>query len=378
MASRHVDDFDDDGFDDDYDEGGYGEGGEDELSPEDQAQMAEATAATRKALGPAVSKVTLAQIQDSLWHYYYDIDKTVAYLTKTYVAPAPAPKPTPKPAAKKVPEGMSNVFSCVESYHFMPGETWASHQRSAISGKAFSYADDHADNEMALTAYDFLSTPPPRGSLSAFFSDMPWLDVPEHRQTVFIAPEHPRGGLLGGGEGDPPMTKLQKLAAARKKKSEEKKENSKPKTVHEGMRKLSISEKGDKESASQNLPSAKRQKTTTKPDDSQNLPSQPSTTRQEPENLPDAPEVAASSRRISTAVPSPDNQSPVVSMVAPSAFARTLIGPALASRVNRTPEFYPMPYTSSPLFSRANFDQPSPDDIVLAAQAKGSNFARTK
>ena len=74
---------------------------EEELSAEDKAQMAAATAEVKSMLGPQASKVTIEQIQDSLWHYYYDVDKTVAYLINKYIDPAP------KPAAKtKVPKTM--------------------------------------------------------------------------------------------------------------------------------------------------------------------------------------------------------------------------------------------------------------------------------
>ena len=46
-------------------------------------QMREATASVREILGPEVP-VTDKEIQDSLWHYYYDVGKTVTYLLSTY------------------------------------------------------------------------------------------------------------------------------------------------------------------------------------------------------------------------------------------------------------------------------------------------------
>lgn len=83
---------------------GEEEGEEEELSAEDKAQMKAATAEVKSTLGPQASKVTTQQIQESLWHYYYDIDKTVAYLVAKFVDPAP------KPAAKpKVPEATPQV-----------------------------------------------------------------------------------------------------------------------------------------------------------------------------------------------------------------------------------------------------------------------------
>ena len=58
-------DIDDDDVDD-YD-GGY----------EDDSQMQESLAKARAVLGP---EFTDTEIQDSLWHYYYDVEKTVNYL----------------------------------------------------------------------------------------------------------------------------------------------------------------------------------------------------------------------------------------------------------------------------------------------------------
>ncbi|KAK1725982.1 P-loop containing nucleoside triphosphate hydrolase protein [Colletotrichum acutatum] len=73
---------------DDYEE----EGEADQLSAEDREAMAIGTATVQSTLGPDADKVTVQQIQESLWHYYYDIEKTVSYLQKKFIAPPPAPK----------------------------------------------------------------------------------------------------------------------------------------------------------------------------------------------------------------------------------------------------------------------------------------------
>lgn len=84
---------------DEFDGDELAEEEEEELSPEDKAQMAAATEEVKSMLGPQASKVTTQQIQESLWHYYYDVDKTIAYLISKFIDPAP------KPAAKtKVPK----------------------------------------------------------------------------------------------------------------------------------------------------------------------------------------------------------------------------------------------------------------------------------
>src|ERR1700744_4305809 len=69
------DDFDDYGdFDDEYEDGNGND-----LSSDDKEQMRQGTITVRAALG-AASSVTDSEIQEALWHYYYDIAKSVAYL----------------------------------------------------------------------------------------------------------------------------------------------------------------------------------------------------------------------------------------------------------------------------------------------------------
>lgn len=74
-ADDEYDDYDD--YDDNYEEGGNAE-----LSPEDKEQMRQGTIQVREALGSTVP-ATDNEIQDALWHYYYDVGKSVAYLKST-------------------------------------------------------------------------------------------------------------------------------------------------------------------------------------------------------------------------------------------------------------------------------------------------------
>jgi elongation factor 1 alpha-like protein len=39
-----------------------------------------------EALPEGLGPITEKQIRDSLWHYYYDVDKTIAYLLKEHAA----------------------------------------------------------------------------------------------------------------------------------------------------------------------------------------------------------------------------------------------------------------------------------------------------
>ncbi len=70
---------------DEFDAGGYSD--EEELGAEDQALMRQGTIQVRAALGAGASKVTTPQIEEALWHYYYDIDKAVTYLVTKFIAP---------------------------------------------------------------------------------------------------------------------------------------------------------------------------------------------------------------------------------------------------------------------------------------------------
>ncbi|KAF4464612.1 elongation factor 1-alpha [Fusarium albosuccineum] len=306
---------------------------EDELSPEDRQAMDNGTAEVRRALGTEASKVTKAQIEEALWHYYYDVDKSVTYLMKTFIAPAP--KPAPKPA-KKAPEGMSVSFSASQ-------RLWGS----------------GVDHGRLSNGYSLDGDIPPSSRISPwYFDDMPWLNVPQHRQAIFVEPERPRGGLLGGGESAPKMSKLQALAAARKKSAEKKGQEK----VQKGIEKLSLAD-SEKENR-RPIQSSDTPQTSGIPLQTDTPASEKPPEREISSNGTDAMDIDITTEEpiINTA------PEVVVRRAAPSAFARTLFGsaPAKAQR----PDFFAMPYTSSPLWNPQAFAEPSPDEIVLAAQAK--------
>ncbi|KAM0349036.1 hypothetical protein ACHAPU_003971 [Fusarium lateritium] len=326
--SRHriVHTFDTNDIVSEFDGDDYEEGGEEELSQEDRQAMTEGTAEVRRALGTEADKVTKAQIEEALWHYYYDIDKSVTYLMKTFIAPAPKP-------VKKAPEGMSVCFSA--------------------SQRLLGTGADHG--RLSNGHMPRMDLPPVDKVPAWYFNDMPWLNVPRERQAVFIEPERPRGGLLGGGEGTPKMSKLQALAAARKRKIDEKKELEK---AEKGLEILSVDD-----SEKENQPPLSQRRHRTQP------------TAQVKSPLSDIEHKTTIDDNKTQDVGSPskggliDEDLPVVvSEAAPSAFARTLFGSAPDK--THTPDVFAMPYTSSSSFLAQAFAEPSPDDIVLAAQAK--------
>jgi elongation factor 1 alpha-like protein len=350
---------DDDFYDpheDDYDEE------QEELSPEDKVAMAEGTEKVKKALGADSAKVTAAQIQEALWHYYYDVDKSVAYLRKSFT---PA---TPKPPPKKSAEGKfhessfpSTDLSCGGAANGAEAEYHALEQRQCSTS---TY------NE-ATPAYPILHKPAVPASM--FFSDMPWLDTPRERHANLVAPPPLPGGLLGGSDSAPKMSKLQALAAARKKRTDGKKEKEKASETTEGLENLSISGQTQKENIKPvSAPSAGLKRPN-------NVLQEPALSEPPSGSSHDKNEAASHTQVHQTPDVPMDNVAVAADQrAAPSAFAQTLVGSAPDAGQKQTRDIFAMPYTSSSSYFAGAFSEPSPDDVVLAAQAKGSNFARTK
>lgn len=201
-------------------------------------------------------------------------------------------------------------------------------------------------------------------SFAEFFKDTPWLNVPADRQAVFISPLSPRGGLLGGAsDGAPKMSKLQALAAARKKKAQDEKSHGSL-GVERPMAGLGIrsEEKSSESSATKpglrSFPIRKRK-------DSNPHEKSPTKPQHKDRSLDQAHDEPLETTAL--------DQAP------PSAFASTMF--SSTSQPSRQPEnLFTLPYTasvSSP--STDPFAGPSPDDVVIAAQSKGStNSIRTQ
>jgi hypothetical protein len=67
------------------------------------------TIAVREALPPSVAHITDKQIQEALWHYYYDVAKSVGYLVTTYAPKQKAQKKDKVQAGKKVQGGLFSI-----------------------------------------------------------------------------------------------------------------------------------------------------------------------------------------------------------------------------------------------------------------------------
>lgn len=208
---------------------------------------------------------------------------------------------------------------------------------------------------------DFSKMPPPNSvSHAEFFQDMPWLQAPENRMTTFEEPQHMRGGLLGGSSGSEPpkMSKLQALAAARRKKAEEQKGVS-SKSLEMPMTKLKLEDQVKSQEAVPLVSKGHRTET-----------QQPQKRKNSAPHEKNIPEFESSSPGLSF------EQNVEQLQAAPSAFANALFseGPRATSAQSRS--MFTLPYVQNIVVEATNaFAGPSPDDIVIAAQAKGSNVS---
>ncbi|PFH56039.1 hypothetical protein XA68_17172 [Ophiocordyceps unilateralis] len=341
-----------------------------ELAPEDRLAMAKGTSEVRAALGNDVNRVTVAQIQEALWHYYYDVDKSVSYLRKSFVHVSQ--KPTPK----KTPEGKSGEFSFSETLGLFVRTTGADQEHP------FRVPVPKADAATEPSSWKSSLRPGPET-----FNDMPWLHVPQERQAVLIPPLRPRLGLLGGGDGPVKVSKLQALAAARKKKNNERKEQDGISQANDGIRRLSLADSTNSQRPGP-PPSSSGQPSL------RSLPSVSRSSEVLPHQRAEQPRQSSMDSRVAREQgsetplamldsPSPartDGDDEVASFrqAAPSALARILLGSAPDRRQANRPDVFPMPYAASSAFVAAAFLEPSPDDVVLAAQAKaGKKTAET-
>ncbi|TGJ77118.1 hypothetical protein E0Z10_g10764 [Xylaria hypoxylon] len=335
-------------------EGAGNSGDEDEMSPEDRAQMIAGTTQIRVALGSDSSKVTTKQIEEALWHYYYDVEKSVAYLASKYISP----KPAKSPAQKSNKSGGKS-----SSFHTDTFGTGVDRQRAEVVGP-WRYCPDSLggfEDDKHLERRPHLS-------LAEFFHDMPWLNIPNGHRTVFIEPPRPFGGLLGGSSSSGKMSKLQALAAARKKKAEDQKSENR-KTQFSEKDVAPATAKESNRPISGILAARLSSREDVKPF--------PIHTKARVESTPDGtteyPDAVMTQTCISDHSVTTDPPLDPLQLAAPSAFARTLLGSSTSWAAPVPRIQYPIPYMSLTSSVADAFSEPSPDDVVLTAQSKASN-----
>ncbi|KGO42969.1 Translation elongation/initiation factor/Ribosomal, beta-barrel [Penicillium expansum] len=338
MSRHRIKDveYDDDDFYDDDDA---------PADPEEQEFLQQCTTAVLQQLAAGQPSVTATkeEVQDALWHYYNDIEKSVNYLR-----------------GKREKEATKLQKSKIQSVPAYPAPPSTAH---------FSAAD--------------------------FFRDCPWLNIPSHRKSdILIEPLYPRLGLLGGApESGGKLSKLAALAAARKKKEGEKApplpETSTPSTPRfEQPRTSSLDNLGTSRSLRDRLGASGRStpKTSEGSESPRRLATPSSTlhpTPNRPESetkKPSVSEVSESMQRVVLEAKEEPEPQQIVSTIraAPSTFASTIVGAATGPTAAEPSHLHSNSSDLLRIYGQDHaepfdFAAPSPDDVVLNAQntAKG-------
>lgn len=209
-------------------------------------------------------------------------------------------------------------------------------------------------------------------SAADFFSDSPWLNIPQDRRgEILIQPLYPRGGLLGGSSkpDGAPKSKLAALAAARKKKENQRPEYGQNATSSVTLLdKLSSKPQQTQLDSTPDLSKRKISSTTTE----QNVKEQPRKyPRRKSKGLEfpqdDRPAKEAFTKASSLGSPEMEKKSEITPTAGPSVFARTIFGSSIVSQQRdiQASDLYVLGPETNAEF---DFAGPSPDDVVTKAQ----------
>ncbi|TLD32256.1 elongation factor tu gtp binding domain-containing protein [Venturia nashicola] len=340
---KAIDDYDDDGFGDEYDDGydehddGYGEEEKDTgqgLSAEDEERMVLGTVQVKQQLGDEFPALDM-EIQDALWHYFFDVGKSVTYI-----------KNLRKPVEKKVKSKPVSKFDQVAS--------------AAAKKDIVPIADNFGLYPTPVSQTCF-------SSAAEFFQDVPWGQVPISRlATLSHRPMYPGGGLLGGS------SKLAKLAALRKQKEQKNQAASLDTDAGRSIAildRLSVKKENDKDISTALHNTSLDKPKPTFPIRQKRAASPIREPEPKQEETPPPPSVPKSEL-----------------LALPSVFAQTIFGqetpcaggasldtshPSQRGE-RRTSDAFTLPFMNNPEFMKHSpFSGPSPDDIVLRAQSKG-------
>ncbi|KAL9034795.1 MAG: hypothetical protein Q9214_006884, partial [Letrouitia sp. 1 TL-2023] len=323
---------------DDFDGGGYDDSEPDEetgLTAEDKEQLRLGTIKVRNVLGQDI-EATDKDIEDSLWYYFYDVDKTVNYLIDQ--------KTRPQHKAKKAPG----------------------------SGSSKAKGEFTSDSVVHCT-----------GSITAkgFFHDSPWLDIPhERRGEILIEPLYPQGRLLGGSSspGEPKVSKLAALAAARRSKENEQ-VGSRPSSHSSVILLDKLSKKSQNETHRDTKEPHNFKETKTDNAGMRSYRNKIHRNQSPPKSINILEESNATSK--ATAIQEEPNLSNIVPAASPSPFAKTMLG-VLQDTTSSSYASLGVVNFNFPDLTRTNsssnaFAGPSPDDIVTNAQ-NSSKVNKTK
>ncbi|KAB8235199.1 putative translation elongation factor EF-1 subunit [Aspergillus alliaceus] len=337
---------DDDDFDDGYDS----------PDPEEQEVLEQCTAEVLSQLRAGVPSVTATrdEVQEALWHYYNDVEKSVNYLRNK--------------KAKDIKKESASATAAKTKGSTVPAYP---------------------------IPFDMTTQEPPHFSAADFFRDSPWLNVPAHRKAdILIEPLYPRLGLLGGApESGGKVSKLAALAAARKKKEGDKASPAPAQSTEPDKAQTPPTEQ---KSASLSLRerlagNGKLQKT----DGAQSprplgklsrLGSHSPQKRPSPE--PTKQNGALQVNQVTVQKESPaeppmskeENEQPAANIRAsPSTFASAIVGGATRPKMTEPSPLYSnsldlLTIYGQNLTESFDFTGPSPDDVVLNAQSSAKGF----
>lgn len=332
------------------------------------------TIAVRDALGQDVPGITDKDIQEALWHYYYDLDKSVNYLLQ---------KAMPKEEKKKKTKGGSLFPEFITRVQM--GRHAGAVGSQGPDTRGFGGASPppmvpfYTAAANACTAPQYMEEEialPPISCekpfvMADFWKEIQWFNIPEERRTTFVEPLYPRGGLLGGNPDAPPkMSKLQALAAARKKKAEEQKKASSQEEIAKPMASLTLSSSVNTE---RSVSGSSDRRETPFPQHAGKENSQSSSGLKRKDSSPHSKTPRPSTLIVQVETPvEPLMEEPFVETAAPSAFAMTMFGGDMASSRPTSAATFSLPYGDVRIQSTDAFAGPSPDDVVKAAQSKGA------
>ena len=183
---------------------------------EDRHNFATLTPVVRAELDEAGLQASDREIEEALWHYYWDVGKIVAYLKNTR---------TPRTQEKKGKEKPKSKFDQAAEKNAVSAGEWAVCSSFAfeggVSGSARSCMDRRGGLSCLSCTHVVLTVHPADQALgelplsSDWFRGVPWSNVPPEMEghLVPVLPSVPRPKLLGGS------SKLAKLAEERRKKA---------------------------------------------------------------------------------------------------------------------------------------------------------------
>ncbi|KAF7191396.1 Elongation factor 1-alpha, partial [Pseudocercospora fuligena] len=337
---------DEEGYEDGQDAQGY--------TAEDKENFANLTPVVRAELEEAGIQVTSTQIEEALWHYYWDVGKSVAYLKNSRTPRPPQTQQQQQEVKKNKPK--SKFDEAQQKSADIAGEpetipSFLSIRAPDLDASTHAAQDPYAyslmeplDTSASQSPADSKKMLPPN-SAAEWFKGTPWTNVPEEDLASITAtiPVRPAPHLLGGS------SKLAKLAEERRRKAAATQQSPQP-TSNDALSSLDrLSRASDAKENAVPVPKMEPKK-------------YPIRRKKEPSPPPREP------------TPSPEEPKEVLPdlRASPTAFGQTLSTSPASYSGAQAMTLQDLLGTSS---ATNPFEGPSPDDVVSRAQerSKGLN-----